>query len=398
MTKEILEFEELVSWKKGGVCVLKRGNFYPVKTINIPSDLQISGRRTKIYFDDKSPFPVFRAFQTKNTVISKLDFVGKPLQKISNKTTLDGYNYKFIFEIHNSSALVIDKCRFVNSYGTTVHLSDCREVKFKNSAFRNIGLSTSGDGMYSYDGIIIGAYNRSEKITISGCDFSNIGTNFPQGVPNWPNDGDGIHIQGKGEISDVSILSNRFYRCASRGIKVQSGSNISIQKNHFEDCWTAVNMAMAKDIHGADISNNILKNCRLSFGTDCLADEKRTAYGVKISQNSVDNCLHFFRTSGQSSVSDALISGNSIDSIGTYFFTGRMLNARIENNTVLRYATANDPTDNMAIYISPESDRLIVQNNVFGKSPFSKKEIVNQSKNEVNIGDNQFLPYKIDKK
>ena len=391
-TASVQEFDDLVNFRKDGVCHLKRGDFYPKQTITVPSGTTIIGHGTKIRFDEASPFPIFRASQISGTNLQNIEFYGEKLDEQTDKRTLEKYNYWFVMEMHNSSEITLDHCRFTNSYGTAVHLSDCSQVAFKNSAFSNIGVSTTGDGLYSYDGIIIGARENTEKITISRCSFKNIGTNFSQGVPSWPNDGDGVHIQGQGTINDVEITENSFHKCASRGVKVQSGFNIEITDNHFSDCWTAVNIAMAKDVDGVNISYNTLNNCRLSFGTDCLANEKRTAYNINITQNVVDSCLHFFRTSGQSSVQNASISGNKIGQIGTYFFTGRLINTRIENNSITQYATENDPVDNMAIYISPESDRLSIRNNVFGKPTFAKKEIVNQSQNNISIGENQFIP------
>jgi hypothetical protein len=89
---------------------------------------------------------------------------------------------------------------------------------------------------------------------------------------------------------------------------------------------------------------------------------------------------------------NALISGNSVQNTGTFFLAGRFVSSIVENNRIGKYATGNDPDYNMIIYISPESENLTIRNNVFGKSPYSRREIENFSKNKILIEHNRFIP------
>jgi hypothetical protein len=393
--KVVTSLDEITQKRINNTFLLKKGKYLFQGTILVPSNTQIIGNKTTLLISKNTKFPIFAINSAKDVTIQNLVFQGEKLKADTNAATLLKYNYQFTIETNNAENVLFKKCAFSNTYGTVIHISDTKNTIIDKCNFKDIGITTQGDGNYSYDAIIIGGYKHTENIEVKNCTFENIGTNFPRKNPLWANDGDGVHIQSHQIIRNINIHHNQFTRCAARGVKLQSGEQIKIFQNQFEECGSAVNLALATDVSDVTIDNNNLKKCRLSFGTDCGGGiYKRKVNNLNITNNTVDSCLHFMRTSGYSTIYNSTISGNKVQNTGTFFFEGRIINGTIQDNVVENYATANDKSNTHIIYISPESDNLNIQNNSFQKSKFATKTIENFSKNKILIEKNKIREVK----
>ncbi len=402
-SKKIYFLSNIAERQVGNIIYLKSGTLELNNTIEIPSGIRLIGKNTIIKFSRNSPFPLIKIEGKRKIELSNIKFIGEPLINLSETNTIPKYNHSYIIEINNSEDILIDNCTFQNSFSTVIQISDSRNIKCINSNFTNIGVSTSGSGAYSYDAIFIGGYKKSELIKVANCTFENIGSLFPMGNKPWPNDGDGIHIQGVGEVNEIEIKYNVFKNCSARGVKIQTGDKIYIVDNQFINCWTSVNMAMAKNISNISIKNNIILNNKYAFGTDGYDSGSGFFVNGKsffcvtnltISNNMVDTCDHFFRTSGHSIASNATIANNNVQNIKTYFIDGRFLNSLINNNTIDKYCTIQDPSYNYALFIEPETQNLMVRENTFGKTKGSKQTIINSSNGSVTLINNNFFQIK----
>jgi len=388
--KQVLELERVIEFAENRIWKLKSGNFYIRKTIELPSNITLLGNETTFFVDDNSELPIFRINNTHNIVIKNIKIKGDKCNVDISKEKMEYFNHNYFVEIKNAGKIKIDNCDFSNSYGTVIKIMDSKNVDVVSTQFKNIGVATQKNISYSYDGIFIGGYHEACNINITACQFENIGANFPSGNPPWPNDGDGVHIQGVGKVSDVTIQNSRFISCSARGVKIQTGNNINILRNNFQNCRSAVNMAMAKPIHQINLSGNQINNCQMTFGTDGGKDVS-TVTDLKITNNTVDSCEHFLRTSGNSIVNKALIVNNIVGRVGTYFLLGRFLDTEVKQNKINEYATIKDGSYNMAIYLSPESDNVQIINNSFIKNDKSNREIINKSNKRILIKQNIFL-------
>ena len=387
-TSKLLSFDSIVAYKKGNEYYLKSGKFNIGGGITLPSNISLIGNNTFLTFDNNTKFPFFIIQDAKDVTLKKINFIGAKMVNTTQIEDYSKYNVQYILHINRSSDVKVESCLFQNSYGSVIQISDANKIVIKENNFKDIGISTTGDGVYSYDAIFVGGYNKTSMIKIVQNVFENIGSLFPALNYPWPNDGDGIQVQCVGEVDDVLIKENKFIKCASRGVKIQTGTNIAVINNSFSQCRSGVNLAMAKDLKNIELSNNLISNCWFAFGSDS-SSPGFTANGLKITSNIVtDSCEHFFRSSGYSKIHNCTISDNKIEQVGTYFIDGRFTKSIIENNIIEKYCTYNNPSDNMAMFIEPESDNLIVRSNYFGKSKGSKQEILNRGKGKITIENN----------
>ena len=378
-----------ISYKqKGNNVYLKKGVIEIDESIVINDNLNLIGDNTTIKCKSDFSIPFIKINNNKNISISNVTFLNGKLENSSDKSYLERMNILYGIEIFNSSNIKIDNCHFENFKGTAIKVLDCDEIKITNSKFKNIGLSSYKGVEYSYDGIYLGGYNKISNVVIDKCDFENIGSLFPYGYLPWPNDGDGVHILTAGLAQNILVQNCKFLNCTARGVKVQSGNNIQLLNNNFTSCGSAVILTMNKDIDGVVIKDNNVTKCNYAFGTDALYGNHNVS-NLLIQSNKVDSCEHFLRTSGQSNIHNSEISNNTVDKLGTFFIVGRLINTKVLNNRVKKYATINDPSYNMAIYISPESDMLEIRDNIFGKSKNTNAYITNMSKNRIVIQNNK---------
>ena len=370
---------------------LKSGIVTISKTINIPSNTVVYGNNTTIHFSEDIVFPLINISSASNVTFANVTIEGSPLSMSKHtKQFLEKAERKWFLQIWNSSNINVINCKFKNSYGTTVHVSDCENMIFEKCNFKDIGLPTSTDFSYSYDAIFLGGYVLSKNITINSCQFSNVGFTFPNQNQDNLTDGDGVHIQAAGEIEDINITNCLFERCGARGVKIQSGKNININDNRFIDNSCSVVMAMVKTIYNINCDNNYTKNSSIVYSSETMG-ERIFVEGLSIKNNIVEGkCTFFLRTGGSSNIKNGIFDSNTIDDNGLFVFSGRFINSKITNNTVKSFGSRKHSGYNMAFEIIEESDNLTIENNKLGKFDKSNTEITNYSKNIVIFKNNTF--------
>lgn len=387
--KEIDCVENLIRKSDGNTIILKKGNFRITKSLILNSGTNIQGKNTCIQISPSDVFPLISFIDVSNVTLKNVKFYGVKLNGEVDDQFLRKANYDNLLQIKDSRNITIENCAFSNHSGTCVKLHDSENVKIDKCSFENIGVSTFKNLPYSYDGIFIGAVNKTDGVTISNSSFKNIGYSFPKGNPPWPNDGDGVHIQGIGSINNITINNCRFEGCSSRAVKIQSGSNIKISNNLINRGWSAVILAMISSVKNVQIKNNTITNVRITVGTD-TPFESQYVENLEIINNTVDTCYHFFRTSGYSNVSNAKITNNKVGESGTFFVSGRFKNTVIANNIVEKFATKDDPSYIMGFIMSPESDKVKIQNNTLHGESDRSYLIYNLSKNDIQLTNNHF--------
>jgi hypothetical protein len=387
--KLINSLDQLKKSTQNNIIYLKSGQFVIESSIVIPSGTVLVGNNTTLLVKKGSKLPVMIMNGVKDVVLRNIHIRGEELDNSIINPIREKYNTTYFLLINQCDNLLLDNCTFQNSYGTVVQIQDCKNINVTKCTFENIGVSTPANVNYSYDGIFIGSYIKTENINIKNCIFKNIGNKFPAGNPPWPNDGDGVHIQGMGVVENIVISNCQFTGCATRAVKIQSGDNISIKNNRFTDCYCGVTMAIIRKITDIRILDNIVKGCTLPFGSNSNSDAV-WCDKVVVAGNKVDKCDHFFRTSGVSGISNSRFDSNQIEDIGTFFLSGRYVNTVVKNNTITTFGTAGDKSYFMALEILEESDNLIIEGNTFGKHLPSNTEMQNFSKKRVEMRNNRF--------
>ena len=369
---------ELIYRIKGNVIYLNKGTFVVKKSLTVPSNFSLVGNKTVLNFTNENSSATIEINGKTNVKISNINFVGQKLRNNMDGATLTMLNYKNIIDINNSNNISISNCTFTESYGTGIKIHDCNIVKIDLCVFENIGVPTPKGIPYSSDAVFVGAYKNTTDVIIKNSKFINIGSRFPSMNPPNPNDGDGVHILGAGNITQVSVVDNIFEYCSARAVKIQSGSNYLVSDNLMNNCYSAVVMAMGAGIANVTIKNNIINRSGFVFSTDGV-QPGITLQGLSITGNKIDSSYYFFRTNGTSAVDDCIISKNIVNSVDIFFVAGRFLNSKIMDNKVLKFNAKKDKSFNMAIFLNEESKNVIIENNNFGKTIDSDYIIENRS-------------------
>jgi hypothetical protein len=386
-TAKVDSFDSIIEKRSNKTYILKQGRFKVNRPFLIPSGIKLVGNNTTILIDNSHPFPIFQLMNVKKVEISNLTIEGKPLVYTDNKDYLQKVNYFHVVNIINCYDIALKEIEFINIEGTGIKALDAEKIKIEKCSFTNFGHSSFKDVGYSSDGIYLGGDRLIKNISIDSCIFNNIGMSFPQGNYPWPNDGDGIQILTSGYAKDISITNSEFYKCSARAIKIQSGNNVLVDNNTMTNCGSAVSMPMRDSMSDIIITNNVLNNMIIAFGSDKGGDTSFIT-NLIIKNNIVDSCKHFFRTSGYSNVRNGYIKNNIIGKVGQFVISGRFFNYHITGNTVEGFATENHPDWNMALLMSPESENVTIEGNRFGGNTRNKVLIDNRSKNKITLKNN----------
>jgi Right handed beta helix region len=356
-------------------------------SLSLHSDLVIKGNMARIIMSSAKPFNLFNIIEKKNVSISDLNIVGlKPA--VTTQFQCDAN--VFIVHIFNSSNIGLTNINCSQHAFTPFHFQDAKEVRVSNCTFSNLGLPISTDSVpyYSYDGIFIGGYTRSENIKISGCRFENISGAWPRDG-GYGNDGDGIQIQGTGEnvVKNVTITNCHFENCTRRGIKAQSGYELHIENNTFVNCRTGVGLSLVHNVAKIQILNNRFRTCMEAWGTN--ADKGERAAQIIFSGNTILDGTYVFRRSGSSIVRNVVIRDNKADGLKTFFVDGLLYDTKIENNEISNFGLSRDPSLYMAILIAEGSENVEIINNKISSSVNTRCAIYIQDKTRnINIREN----------
>jgi hypothetical protein len=382
--------EEIIESRQGNNITLRPGKFLIRNTFEVPNGAKVMGSGTTLLFDNQTVFPVMRVSKVQDIRISGVKFLAvEPLRNDLTDAELMSTHYQYMIDLTDSKGIQVQDCHFDGCYGTSIKTHDCQNILIKNCEFKNSGTGSRKEVPYGYDAIFLGGYRNTENVLIKDCRFENLGMTFPKGNPPWPNDSDGIQIQGVGKVKDVKIKNCTFLNCSSRGVKIQSGEKIEITHCSFEGGYSAVLIPMASEVNDVTITNNKIKRTLITFGSDAFEGPKYVSK-LLIEGNEVDSCNHFFRTSGHSNIRDGVFRNNKVINVGTFFISGRFENTIISENEVGGYGTLNDQNFQMCFLLSPESVNVTIERNrirAIGKNAFP---LDNRSKQKVLVRENSF--------
>lgn len=387
-TLYVFDFNFITNRISGNKYYLKSGIFVIDKTVEIPSDIVIIGNNTTFKWNNNTRFPLFKIDGKSNISIKNINFVGEPLNNSSSKEFLEKINYDYIFLLNKSTNISIERVRIKNHHSTCFKIFDSDNIKFKNCKFENLGLSGYKDVGYSCDAIYIGGDNEIRDVLIDSCEFFNIGMSFESGYYPWPNDGDGVHILTSGIAKDMVISNSNFVKCSSRGVKIQSGNNILIEQNRFENCGSAVLLPMFNKLSQITIKENQLQGVNVAFGIDHPGDLLYMD-GLNILNNVIDSCEYFFRTNGNSGVKNCRIINNRVQSTKKFFIAGRFENSEFTGNRIGTFANLKNSGWNMGVLLLPECKNVKVIDNQVDKHLPNTIFIENRSNNNIEIKNNK---------
>jgi hypothetical protein len=386
-SKKAINISQIVEHVDGNKIYLKEGGFIVDEPIILDSKSRLIGNNTILIPSKDHPYPLIKINNSHDIVIDNVQIECPELKNIDEKIYLQKGNYKYGIEIKLSSDIEIVDCSFENLIGTGLKVLDSKEINISHSTFKNIGLSTYKGIGYSYDGIYLGGKSYVKNIKIDSCLFENIGMSFPSGTDPWPNDGDGIHILTPGIAQNISITNCYFNKCSARGVKIQSGQNVSITNNVFKGGKNAVGMPMLKSINNIKIDSNQIFGTLIPFSTN-KSVKYEYAVDLQITNNTIDSCLYFFRTDGTSNVRNGIIKNNIIGTTGYFVLSGRFYDSEISNNRITKFATAGHYSWKMAFLLLKESENVTIKNNVFGSIRKGTRILDNRSINNIIIKNN----------
>jgi pectate lyase len=355
------------------------------KPIILKNNMVLDGKNSLVIRANGYHGSVIDIRNSNNVAVKNLTIKNHFITDIRNNDSLKILNFENAININGSNNIIIQDCNFTKIYGTGIKLLDSKNVIIKNCSFDSIGVRTISGATYSYDGVFIGGRDKTELITIDCCKFSNIGNIVINKHSN--NDADGIHLLmlQNGTLSNVIINNCVFENIDSRGVKIQSGREISITNSKFINCRSSCMMPMNQTIENILIKNNYIIDCTMPFGTNSPLNNPINAHSLQIINNKINKCDHFFRTNGSSTIINGLIKENVVDEVERFFVSGRFIDTKIINNIIKAYATKSDPSWNMSILLLEDSDNVVIEGNKISNPMESKRSIVNRSKNNILI-------------
>jgi Right handed beta helix region len=307
------------------------------------------------------------------------------------------YNYhsKPLCFDYNSSQINISQVDVSEHAYTAFFLSDVKDVKIVNCKISNLGLVVFSNTIpdYSYDGIFIGGYTKSSNITIQSCKFDNISGTTDPFLDENIDDGDGIHIQGASinVVENITIKECNFNKCSRRGIKIQSGNNISIINNVFYGCKTAIGITMVFDVTDVDVQNNKFNYCHIVCGAN--GDNFQVAKNIEFVNNKVTDVYCLIRTASVAKIDGFTMRGNIINTVKTTIIDGIIRNGVVEKNEIKDYALALDPSYYMAFLLAKGSQNVKITENEISSTAASRcvlyvqdeTDLITVSNNNINL-------------
>jgi hypothetical protein len=353
--------------------------------IILTNNQKIIGNNATLIVSDDCP-TALSISGVNNVKISNLNIKYVSKVKNSSKENQEQFNRKKVISIINASNIIIDSLTIEDIPYRAIRIEGSSHIQVLNSQFSNIGEPIIDRAIYSADGIFVGGRMNVNNVLIKNCNFTEMGGK------DWSdethNDADGIHLQSTADLFNVVIDSCTFIRNASRGVKVQSGNDITVSNSKFIDCLSGVTAPMANPVSNLKINSNKFINCKFPVGSNSI--DSITLTSVIINNNYVLNCENFFRTNGKSSVEKFEFSNNIVENINTVFMNGRFKDGVVKKNIINRFATINNPSLNMAVLLAPESENIRFISNNFIKSDVSNRLFVNRSKsNSIKIENNK---------
>lgn len=369
-----------------GTLVFEKGIYLITKKLVLKSNLTIEGKGAIIRIPNNTNFHVFYASGQENLTINNLNFVGNR-RSMTKDALKKGLPY-YTISLSNCQTVQLSNLSFKEQFTTCVKLHDVKNVTIKKCKFENIGASTKeydGTGLvYSYDAIFIGGYKASSNITINNCFFNKIGleeeSNLHYKYGGKINDADGIHLlmAKNGMLSNVNIINSIFNNCSARGIKVQSGTNLIINNNQFNNCRVAIGMPAIHVLDDITITKNNINSCMNAIAPNGGGSATSIINHLNIKKNKASNIKDFIRTHGKSSVVNSIISNNEVRNVGLYFASGLFKNVVFENNQIIDYAIQENKSFYMAFLIWDHSENVEIINNTISTTAITHCAIYNQ--------------------
>lgn len=391
-TTQSLANQDLIERVAGDTIHLRAGSFALTRPLTFPSGTTVVGNGTELVLPQTDAFtPGVVLDGVRNLTLRGLTLRGDVFTARTDVNYLNRANHANAILIQNANNVRLENCVFRDLVGTGVKVLDSRQLAFRQCHFERLGLSTPPTATYSSDAIYLGGNSYVSDVTVTDCTFRNVGSEFPPGHSGWPNDGDGIQIASLGEVSNLTVRGSTFDRCSARGIKIQAGENILVEDNTFTDCGSAVVIAMIQPTRDVTVQNNRID--RVSFAVSTDNDQPGPllpVHNLRVSNNEVGSCIFFFRNNGYTILRGGGFTDNRVAQIGKCFIDGRLVDATVRGNVIGGYAAVDDKSYDMAILLSPESENVTIENNVFGKSAASNRDVLNRSVKRIDIRNNTF--------
>lgn len=358
---DILSLERLAAAANGEIRLEKRV-YTLTRTWHLPSDIRLVGNGATLQMSPGTEGNLLAITDGSDVVLEDLTLRGYLGEALTASTS--GID-RFLLRIQRSERIRLRDVRVLEHQYTAVHCSDVRELTVTDCTFSQLGLPTAYDRypLYSYDGIFIGGYRRSGQILIEGCTFDRIGTHEVYTTNTVGDDGDGIHLQTpkSGVLSNVTVRNCIFNACSARGIKVQSGSHLQLNRNVFTNCRAGIELSMANPVSDISIRNNTFSKGYHAWGTN---GADMIATGVTFADNRMSKLDHVYRSSGGSVLANSIIADNVAEELQRYFVDGIFRSCRIENNTVRQFGLAEDKSYYMAVMIADGSEGVVLDRNI----------------------------------
>ena len=374
----------------GDTMYIRPGRYLVSTPIRLPAVRVIEGAGAEFSVPADSRTSIMEIVDRSDLKVSSLTFsLSEQIDNSRSPEAYGQYNHHYLVVLRRASRVEFSDCTFRNALGTTLHITDSRDIRIRGCAFRDLGATTyPGRVNYSYDGIFVGGYGASSGIEITGCEFTNIGQQWPRSGES-ANDGDGIQLQSAGSLQDVIIQDCHFTACSARGVKVMGGSDIRILNNRFTRCRNPINFAMTQPVRGALVRGNRMEDCKLPIQSDCVTGTP-SVDRLEIVGNEIDTCYGFLRTSGASRMSRVLIADNRIGSIHQYFAEGRFLGATFRGNVVDSYGAETRWGYHHALYLNPESVDVHIVDNIFTRARPGSDTIIVKTSAPIEMRGNEF--------
>lgn len=392
---------------------IPKGMYMMNSPLSVPSNFIIMGQKGETFIlRGKNNLDHQLVVRGKSNVdIKNIGFIGNKINMIDILPKLYR-SYSYAAFIKESKYVKFENVTFSNLLSTGIRIANSDDIEIMYCDLSNIGLDTgipsSRAKKYSYNGILITADSTktTERITIVGSNFVNIGLSMEskesvRGL-NYHNDGDGIQISKKGLVNKIVINDCRFDGCGRRGIKIQTGKNISISNNIFLNSRTAIGLPMNSWVEDVVIKKNIINNCVSAI----LPNSSGIGKGIKnfkIDDNVVSNVNYFLYTAGTSFVTGNIgvddsepsifystIKNNRITGLSNYFILGDLRNTLLSNNKIFNFKiNSNNNRKRALITFKNGSSRVVLQRNIFRSKKFKNKLVeVRKKANNIYFMDN----------
>jgi hypothetical protein len=244
-------------------------------------------------------------------------------------------------------------------------------LQISNSYFSNL----TTHNQKSVDGIFIGGYHQVQDIKIDNCHFENIGVAGKR-KKGFPDDGDGIHFLTATdcEVAHTFIVSNcTFTNCTARGIKHQSGDDVTYENNQFIRCHIGLSLALDRVVKNIKIIGNKTMECNNAYSSYSVRKEVYPD-GLILKKNNVIDCEYFFR--GALPSKNLLFENNVAERIQKCFFSGKVETGAFTRNLINHYGTAKVASFDMAIHLLGNSQNVEILQNKFNVPANSTRTIL----------------------